>query len=740
MRRILPTAVAAVLVSVVLAVFFASARADQTVIVPEAIDLNAEFPKDVEWEMPVDADWSGLAQLRVTLQVPKDVPLGTTVLVYLKDAQWNWYQYQHPVMLKSGRPNVLVIDMTARSSAWKPRGHARSWDGYVTQKVRTFGIKVFNPKPWKGTLRLERVEGTPPPPTGTELCFLDLHADSDRVGRYQRYELSFDLSRTYENPFDPDEIDVLGTFTAPSGKTVTVPAFYYRDFTRRLTGLGVEQLVPLGRSYWKLRFTPTELGSWTVTLLARDKKDKIKTLPLTFRCVESDSPGFVRVDPKDPFYFSFDSGKFFYPVGQMLRSPTDLRVPYPYGFTQKEGEGTFAFDRYFEKLSANGVNFVRTWMGNWWLGIEAPRSYAPGYDGLGKYNMEHAWKLDYVLEQARRRGIYVELTLLNHGLLHRSGDTEWYENPYNALNGGPLNRPPQFFTDAKAKEFFKRRLRYIVARWGCDTHLFSWEMWNEVDLTEGYDSDQVRAWHAEMIDYLNEIDPYHHITTTHFCRQPMDPNVNSLDQIKFTQSDLYTDNIVSGMQSTWISKQTLQKGTIVNEYGIGNDFDQLQANFHGGLWSSAVVPMAGSAMFWWWPWVDNHDLYWHYKAVSAFCSDEDRRGRNLKMSSPEVLEEAGKTHRFLRAVGSQNLESALVWVYDEPIFEFSNGARYHTPPTFTDVSLRIVGLQAGAYVVSCYDTTTGKIVANLDASSDGTALVVKLPTFRADLALKVKRK
>ena len=716
------------------------ALAADKVVLPGPVELHADFPGDLVFETDVDADWSGLAELHVTLQLPKDVPVGATVLVYLKDVQWNWYQYEHPLMLKAGRPNPIVIDMSARSSAWKPRGHSRSWDGYVTQQIRAFGVKIFNPEPWKGVIRLDSVEAVPLSPVGDRLSFLDLRAQSDRVGRYQKYELAFDLSRIYGNPFDPAQIDVVASFTSPTGKTVSVPAFYYRDFTRRLTGLGEELLVPLGPSCWLVRFAPSELGPWSVTLSARDPRSSAKTKPLSFRCVDSPSDGFIQVDPGDPFFFSFQSGKFFYPVGQMLRSPTDLRVPYPYGFTQKTGEGTYAFDRYFDKLSANGVNFIRTWMGNWWLGIEAPRSYAPGYEGIGKYNMEHAWKLDYLLDQARRRDIYVELNLLNHGLFQRKVDSEWYENPYNVLNGGPLARPAQFFTNPQAKELFKRRLRYIVARWGCDSHLFSWELFNEVDLTEDYNSDIVRAWHAEMIDYIRSIDPYRHVTTTHFCRQPMDPNVNSIPQIQFTQSDLYTDTIVSGLKTTWISKQVLGKGTLVNEFGVGNNFDALEANFHGGIWTSAVLPMSGSAMFWWWPWVDAHNLYWHYKPLSIFVAGEDRRNRSLKMSCPPVLDATGSPHRFLRAVGSQNADSAYLWIYDEPIFEFGDGARYRAAPAFSDASLRLPGLAPGSYVVSCFDTVTGKILASSVFSSDGIWLDAKLPPFRSDLAIKVKKK
>ena len=721
------------------------ARAETTTLLAQPVELTAQFPQEIGYESELDTDLSGLAELRVSLFLPPEAPVGTTVLVYLKDAQWNWYQVEQPTMLKPGRVNVIKLDMTARSTMWKPKGHSRGWDGYVTQKIRAIGLKLFNVEPWQGTIRLERVIGDKLASGARPFNFLDVRADAQTVGRYGKYELSFDLSRTYENPYDPAEIDVTGEFTAPSGKTFSIPGFYYRQFTRRRTGLGEEELVPVGRSFWKLRFAPTELGTYTVTLRARESAESVETDPLTFNVVASDDNGFVRVDKQDPYFFSFDNGKFFYPIGQMLRSPTDLRVPYPYEFTMKEGEGTFAFDRYFERLSANGVNFIRTWMGNWWLGIEAAKTYDPAYEGLGKYNMENAWKLDYILEQARRRGIYVELTLLNHGLFQTKTDSEWYENPYNELNGGPLSSsaPARFFTDETARKYFKRRLRYIVARWGYDTHLAAWEMWNEVDLIQGYSSSDCRQWHQEMIDYVKSIDPYRHVTTTHFCRQPMDPNVNNLPQIEFTQSDLYSNEIdspriVTGVRSTWLSKMVLGKGTLINEYGTGKDMESLEANFHGGLWTSTVLPMTGTAMFWWWPWVDAHDLYWHYKPVAMFNEGEDRRGRNMRLTSPEVLDSSGKTHAFLATIGSQNNTSAYLWIYDELIFEYTDGPRYKNPPAFVATTLRLPGLEAGPYLVQFYSTVTGQVVDTQHLTSDGEWMTVKLPTVQADVAVKVK--
>ena len=44
----------------------------------------------------------------------------------------------------------------------------------------------------------------------------------------------------------------------------------------------------------------------------------------------------------------------------------------------------------------------------------------------------------------------------------------------------------QFFTDPTAKAIFKRRLRYLASRYGSSTSVFSWEFFNEVDVTDGF--------------------------------------------------------------------------------------------------------------------------------------------------------------------------------------------------------------------------------------------------------------
>ena len=62
-------------------------------------------------------------------------------------------------------------------------------------------------------------------------------------------------------------------FTAPSGKkTYEQFGFHTRDYVRRQSPLGYERLTPVGRSYWKLRFTPDEPGTWKVEMTLWEEK------------------------------------------------------------------------------------------------------------------------------------------------------------------------------------------------------------------------------------------------------------------------------------------------------------------------------------------------------------------------------------------------------------------------------------------------------------------------------------
>ena len=104
-------------------------------------------------------------------------------------------------------------------------------------------------------------------------------------------------------------------------------------------------------------------------------------------------------------------------------------------------------------------------MSAWWASIEWSDKYDSRYDGVGRYCMYNAWRLDHALELAEEEDLFIELTLNSHGQLRRDRfDAEWEYNPYSAANGGPVATPSLFFLSPSAKDLFRQRYRYIAAR------------------------------------------------------------------------------------------------------------------------------------------------------------------------------------------------------------------------------------------------------------------------------------
>ena len=67
----------------------------------------------------------------------------------------------------------------------------------------------------------------PRPASRGTLAIKSADSDADRVRLSERLELTVDLSASFDNPFDPDEIDVRARFTLPNRRAVEVLGFFY---------------------------------------------------------------------------------------------------------------------------------------------------------------------------------------------------------------------------------------------------------------------------------------------------------------------------------------------------------------------------------------------------------------------------------------------------------------------------------------------------------------------------------
>ena len=440
------------------------------------------------------------------------------------------------------------------------------------------------------------------------------------VGRYEKLELTVALRVAYSNPFDPDQIAVEGKFITPSDRTVVVPGFYCQGFTRSCRTDGSETLTPAGRAAFKVRFAWGEVGEYRFAVIARDRTGARTVGRGGFSVQPSAHPGYVRRSTAAPHYFQFDSGASYFALGENICWPNE--------------PGTYAYDLWLNKLADAGGNYTRLWLDPDWneLGLEKCTQDPGDGNGLGRYDPRASWRVDHILDLARQRNVRVMLSLLSFNSVDATGEyASWKDSAYNRANGGPCAQPADFFTTPEAKRLFKRRLRYLVARWGWSPAVLSWEFWNEVDLATGYDSAKVAAWHGEMADYLCATDPWRHLITTSLANTDGDRALDSLPQLDYVQSHSYGSHDVAATigQVTTRKLAAYDKPHYFGEFGIdvypdSYVYDPDGIHLHNGLWSALLSGSAGTAMTWWWDnYVEPRNLYYHFARAAAFVGDVD---------------------------------------------------------------------------------------------------------------------
>lgn len=435
----------------------------------------------------------------------------------------------------------------------------------------------------------------------------DVSANTLPVYAWEKYELKIAGNFGDLNLYDYGNISVKGYFKNPSGIIREADGFYMQDFEYDPAG----DTYTAGAGVFKLRFTFNQSGVWTYNI-----KISVKNKPLFSSAWKSikvlkprNKKGFVRISPLDPLFMQYDNKDPFFAIGANVCWWKNSCIP--------------DYENWLKKLYENGANTVRIWMAPWSFGIE--------WDGpIGSYGhrQKQAFMLDRVMEIAERYGILVELCLIPHGEFSTGANPEWMNNPYNFINDGLLNKPSEFFTDPVAMKAFKNRLRYIIARWGYSTSVLAWELFNEVDLTDDYNSAAVAAWHKEMAAFIKKYDVNRHLVSTSFSNRFQDPVVWKLDGIDFTQTHSYEmrDEADKIYEISTSRLEDFPKPHIVGEFAMDTDAEIIKKGpdkdgicLHNALWAGAFTLSFGAPLAWYWEWyIDDYNLYYHFSPLAEF--------------------------------------------------------------------------------------------------------------------------
>lgn len=403
------------------------------------------------------------------------------------------------------------------------------------------------------------------------------------VPRHTVLEIPVDAGGDYSDPFDPTQVRLEAKVTEADGRTYTVPGFLDRPYHRTLVD-GVERLEPDGPARWRLRIAPETEGEVRLRVVFADATGE-RAQNATFRSVASTDPGFVRVSPDDRRYFAFEGGGSYWPLGANVPSVGP--------------RGTFEYDERLQGLAAHGANAVRLLLSPSWTALaqELPGRRELG-KGVGQIDLENAWRLDRVLATARERGLYATLCLDDSAVLRQEGPGAWWkETPHNSDNGGPLRIWRDFWTNETMERLYRNRLRYLVARYGADAHVFGWEFWNEVDRVTEFDPAVVRDWHQRMARFLDGLDPYHHLRSTSLGATAGLRTIDLIPEFDLVQSHS-TDaadpaGVVAGQQSR---KSGWGKPHLFGLVAEPRGEDLQGVGIHDPIWASIATGASGGAL------------------------------------------------------------------------------------------------------------------------------------------------
>ena len=435
------------------------------------------------------------------------------------------------------------------------------------------------------------------------------------VQLWQRLEFCITNVPAATNPFDPEQIRLDATFTLPSGKIMTVPAFWYQGYQRGLSG-GYEYLTAVGSPQWRLRFAPPEPGAYTVSLVIQTNNQPYGSPGVTNFTVpagaSSAGSGYVQVATNRE-YFQTSDGRALRLIGMNCGWPG--------------GRGTYDYDDWFPAMQAAGMNFGRILVTPWSFGLETDS------DSLNHYRLDHAWQLDYVFQQAEQRNLRLELCIEFHLMLQPipdiwGPDNYWQSNPYNATNGGPCINQDAFFTDTVARTIFEKRLRYLIGRYGYSTSLMSWEFFSEVDNEYAWlNPTDVAVWHGIVGGWMHMNDAFGHLVTTSLTGGSDRPEIWTLPQLDYANYHCYGEAFPATRINAVAQSfhQNYNKPALIEEFGTSalswnHTNDPYLRGFRQGLWGGAVGGSAGTAMSWWYENIHNENDYLIYSALGTILN------------------------------------------------------------------------------------------------------------------------
>lgn len=510
------------------------------------------------------------------------------------------------------------------------------------------------------------------------------------------------------NVFDDDEVSLVMELNGPNDTGLSVIGFYYVPYA-----YGEDYTITKqeGTPVWRFRFSPPMAGEWSFSVTLSLQGEVKETLAgFSFAVAEATDPrGFLSVEPNNKQTFQFEDGSDYTVIGQNM------------AWSREDNDYAYYAER-MKLLAEGGGNFIRIWLTQWDLSLQIA-GREPDDLGGGMYR---AATLDAIMALAEQLDIYVEFCVFHHGQFSTIADPVWDGCVYNQqYEGGYLETPRDFFSDERAKEDTKDYLRYLVARYGHSSHIMSWQLFNEADLTE-HGMYPLYNWHQEMCEYIRSIDWQEHMVTSSVAGRE---GVSALKCFDYVCAHWYNYGTVKNLCDMHYSRwQNFERPYFMEEVGNGR-LDENLISVHQQNWSGLMSGGPGVAANWFW--IECHYIPGYY---DTFTPIRDFAVRIPWADPNRVTYPAtalGDDSDEVYAVGHSGQNYAYLWVFDNA---FTNDTRIQTERASYTVS---VPLENGTYTVTWINTWNGETVRTETVRAADDTITLSVPTFTRDIAVAV---
>lgn len=342
------------------------------------------------------------------------------------------------------------------------------------------------------------------------------------------------LDRAHDlNPYADDSLILVLSLVDPSGDPRIKWGFYMKEgrWVDPNDPLSVREESsggPLDLYNVRYRFAPDEEGIWQFAISIRaphtlsTNNDPLPDLQFTdysFVCTPPlpDNHGYLEVNTANRRVLRFQDGTPFFGMGVNMADIRRLQgtledaldgTPYHEGYFFKRDHDVLL--QSMEQLASVGGNYLRVWLmknsfAPEWVNpgvydrFLEPRPCADVLNGPGRTRVGsgqwQAWSFDEVVDRARQFGLYLQLCIDPQSPMIAYEVPGWGTHPYirQFVEPSSPTRPydlKEFFYsggdpanqgDGTVFYYWKRKYKYLLARWGYSVNLAVLEPGNEVD-------------------------------------------------------------------------------------------------------------------------------------------------------------------------------------------------------------------------------------------------------------------